>query len=194
MPRLRFRSVPRNLTSPPFSCRPRLLAGPATPPRPAAEARGADPRRDSPGLRVGPGTTGQPQVPLSASRHCEPRPEPCLRPRTGLQRCPLLPAGHQSLVAATGPGFGLDLPQPLPGRRRVAPRPLRLQALPGYGAQHRRKAPSNRPARSADVTIWPTFASGLTTRSFRPSFRYSSASIPPRPIATCSAWKTIVTP
>ena len=60
---------------------------------------------------------------------------------------PLPPACNQGLVAATGPGPGVDRPQPVPGRRRIAPRPLRLAHLPGYGAQHR---PQRRRTGSSD--------------------------------------------
>ena len=56
--------------------------------------------------------------------------------------------------------------------------------------QRRRTGSGDQP----HVTTWPASASGPTTRSFRPATRCSWASIPPRPIATCSAWRTIATP
>jgi hypothetical protein len=33
-------------------------------------------------------------------------------------------------------GLGVNRPQPVPRRRRSAPRPLRLAYLPGYGAHY----------------------------------------------------------
>ena len=128
--------------------RPRPGCGTAQPPcvaSPEVAAPGAagfvcpGPRRSSTSLGPGPGTWGQPQVPLSASPYRGRRADACIRSRIEAEGCPLLLARNQGLVASTGLGLGVDRPQLVSGGCRIAPRPLRLAYLLGYGTQHRLK-------------------------------------------------------
>src|SRR5512135_1541201 len=73
----------------------------------SAKARPGHPgaRQDGNGLRVGPATRGQQEVPLSTGAHRREGSQRSLRTLKETRRRPFLLAGHQGLAAATGPGL-----------------------------------------------------------------------------------------
>ena len=150
------------------------------------------PSRCSPGLkrlRVGPTTRGQQEVPLSTGSHRREGSQRSLRTLKSTRRRPLLPTGHQSLAAATGPGLSSRFAHfeegGLSKKTGRLPRDFLASCL-GFRGLNKSPTQESRPMEITDsfLTLLQNFAPFSRLRPIRHSWSSSRAGLSPSGTAT----------